>query len=219
VNEGPQRLLIWGAGGHAVSVSATARAAGWVVEAFISDESALRELLGIPVRQDISTRSLSLETGVVIAIGDNSARQALVTRLRAIHPEVSFPAIVDPSATLAEGALVGAGTVVLQGGLIGAQATIGEFCIINTGSSLDHECVMHPFSSLAPGVKTGGRVTIGHRSAIGIGASIKHGVTIGDDAVIGGMSYVHRDIPPLSVCYGVPATIRRARQPDDPYLA
>ena len=84
---------------------------------------------------------------------------------------------------------------------------------------MDHESSMGSFSSLAPGVVAGGRVMIGERSAIGIGAAIRHGVRIGQDTVVGSASYVHEDLPNNVVAYGTPARVVRPRNGDDLYLA
>ena len=93
-----------------------------------------------------------------------------------------------------------------------------KFCIINTNASLDHDSTLDDFSSLGPGVTTGGNVTIGERSAVSIGAVIKHGVKISQDVVIGAASYVNKDIDTQTISYGVPAKIIRKRKKGDPYL-
>jgi acetyltransferase-like isoleucine patch superfamily enzyme len=38
------------------------------------------------------------------------------------------------------------------------------------------------------------------------------GVTIGRDSVIGAKSLVTRDVPPLSIAYGIPASVVRKRE-------
>jgi len=78
--------------------------------------------------------------------------------------------------------------------------------------------VMEDFSSLAPGALTGGRVRIGARSAVSIGATVKHGVSIGSDSVIGASSYVHTDVPAGVVAYGSPARKVRERFQGETYL-
>ena len=52
-----------------------------------------------------------------------------------------------------------------------------------------------------------GKVKIGNRVEIGIGAIILPGVTIGDDVVIGAKSVVARDVPDRSVVAGNPARV------------
>ena len=51
---------------------------------------------------------------------------------------------------------------------------------------------------------------IGSRVYIGPQAVIQMGVTIGDNVVIGAMSFVNRDIPTGARAWGIPATVRSA---------
>ena len=48
------------------------------------------------------------------------------------------------------------------------------------------------------------KVTIGNDAWIGAGAIILPGVTIGEGAIIGAGSVVNKNMPPWTVCYGVP---------------
>ncbi len=50
-----------------------------------------------------------------------------------------------------------------------------------------------------------GRVTIGKRVHIGVGAILLPGTSIGDDSVVGAAAVVHGDIPPGSLVVGNPA--------------
>lgn len=212
-------LLIWGTGGHAISVLEAATAAGETSIAFCGEQDAAGQFEGFPQFPTRDMDSLAQDHRVVVAIGDNSARKHVVHQLRSQHPEIVFATIVHPSAIIASSATVGTGTVVLQGAILGAKAVIGEHCIVNTGSSLDHESCLSDFASLAPGVTTGGRVQIGECSAIGIGACLRHGVTVGRESVIGSASYVHEDLPDGIVAYGTPAGVIRHRDSRDPYLS
>jgi acetyltransferase-like isoleucine patch superfamily enzyme len=64
---------------------------------------------------------------------------------------------------------------------------------------------MGDFSSLAPGVTTGGDCRIGSYSAVSIGAVLRHGITIGEHCVVGGGSFVLKNVDSFSVVYGAPA--------------
>ena len=100
----------------------------------------------------------------------------------------------------------------------GLKADIADGVIINTKASVDHDNYLMRFSSLAPGVCTGGNVSIGQRSAISIGATIKHGIKIGHDVVVGANSLVINDIISNQVAYGTPAKLIRQRSRGDKYL-
>ncbi|MFV1450189.1 hypothetical protein VBZ51_13625 [Maribacter sp. HS] len=93
------------------------------------------------------------------------------------------------------------------------------------------------YSSIAPGVQIGGMqhsywwastsprlskhcvydnvTTIGNDVWIAAGCIIKQGVTIGDGAVIGAMSFVNTDIPENSIYFGSPAKFYKKRLDDN----
>ena len=102
--------------------------------------------------------------------------------------------------------------------VVGPNTKIGEFCLLNTLSSIDHDGIMEDYSSLAPGVITGGNVKIGKRSAVSIGAVIKQNIVIADDVVVGANSYVNKDLTSNHLAYGTPAKTIRSRKNGDPYL-
>jgi sugar O-acyltransferase (sialic acid O-acetyltransferase NeuD family) len=156
--------------------------------------------------------------GGIITIGDNWTRYKMAEKIKSILPEFNFITVVHPSAITARNVKIGAGSVVMAGVVVNSDSKIGEFCILNTRSSLDHDCVMGNFSSLAPGVTTGGKVSIGAFSAISLGANIIHGVNIGEQTVLGAGAVALDDIPDHCVAYGVPAKVMRKRQAGESYL-
>jgi sugar O-acyltransferase (sialic acid O-acetyltransferase NeuD family) len=153
-----------------------------------------------------------------IAIGDNFQRQAMTDRIKRVLPNILFISPVHPSAFIGSDVEIGDGTVIMPAVTVISGSSIGERCVLNTASSLDHDCTMEAWSSLGPGVVTGGRVYIGARSSIGIGASVKNDIRIGFDTVIGAGAVVVKNIPDNVLAYGVPCRVMRSRQPDEPYL-
>ena len=179
-------------------------------------------VLGLPVLGKDTDLPLLLArhevTGVIVGIGDNYSRAAVSTRIAGELPEVKFFSAVHPHASIARDVAIGDGTVVMAGAVVNAGCKMKRGCIVNTGASLDHDSTMLDFSSLAPGVVTGGNCVIGDHAAIGIGAVIAHGVTVGDHAVVGAGSTVLKDIARFSVAYGSPARFVRERAVGEKYL-
>jgi sugar O-acyltransferase (sialic acid O-acetyltransferase NeuD family) len=213
-----QRIVIIGSGGHAVSVASVAMSVGYQIHKFVDSKRNGEKLLGIAIVATVVDALENEKLELAIAIGDNYVRSNVFNELKKLNCETRFPAIIHKSAVVSEFCSIDCGTVVMPNSVIGPNTRVGQFCIINTQSSVDHDCVMDDFSSLAPGAVTGGSVRIGLRSAISIGATIKHGVTIGNDTVVGGKSYVNKTLPENVLAYGIPARVVRSRTAGEVYI-
>jgi sugar O-acyltransferase (sialic acid O-acetyltransferase NeuD family) len=219
-----QNIVLVGSSGHAkvvidiVEKQGSYRIAG-LIDAF---RKVGETTLGYPVlggESDLARLAKEHDlNGVVIAIGDNGVRANVAAKVTATCPHLPFVSAVHPAASVGKGTLIGAGTVVMAGAVINADCRVGRFCIVNTKASLDHDCIMEDFSSLAPGVTTGGNCRIGSHAAVSIGAVLRHGITIGEHSVVGAGSIVMKPVEPFSVTYGNPAKKVRDRQQGDKYL-
>jgi sugar O-acyltransferase (sialic acid O-acetyltransferase NeuD family) len=153
-----------------------------------------------------------------IAIGDNFVRYQVSQQLEKLYPNIQYATGVHPSAIIGSNVQIAAGTCIMPHVVINNSCSINAHCILNTSCSLDHDSVMEDFSSLAPGVVTGGNVKIGAFTAISIGAVIIHKIKIGTHTVIGAGSVVVRDIEDFSIAYGNPCRIIKQRKTGDKYL-
>ena len=219
------RVAIIGASDHGV-VLADAVLAGSVFElgGFFDASETVRDrvdlpapVLGTAISSCEQLRALGID-GILLGIGDNFSRQQCWERLRKVLPEFYFPILIHPAASVSRRARLADGVVVLAGAVVGPEAVVGECVLLNTRSSLDHHGKMAAFASLAPGVCTGGRVSIGEGSAICLEAQVIHGRRVGANSVVGAGSLVLRDIPENSLAWGVPARVIRQRAPGERYL-
>jgi len=71
---------------------------------------------------------------------------------------------------------------------------IGSHCSIYSVSTIDDKC---------------GPVILKRNCKIGSHSVIMPGVTIGENAVVGAMSFVNRDVPPNCVAYGIPVRVKK----------
>ena len=214
--EDNKSLVIFGAGGHAVSVLNVAISAGFNVQYFVDNVSSKKKLFGIPVMNRLMEHQGKIN--VAIAVGSNYSRETIYKELVARSRDINFPSLIHQSAILSLHSRIDEGVVVMPNSTIGPNCKIGKFCIINTHASIDHDSTMHDFSSLAPNATTGGNVQVGYRSAISISAVIKHEIFIGDDSIIGANSYLNRNLASNCIAYGSPARVIRKRKSEDPYL-
>ena len=153
-----------------------------------------------------------------IAVGDNFLRNKCFEELCKKYPEIIFPSLVHSSAVISSFSNIGSGSVFMPFSFVGPNTEIKNFCIINSHASIDHDGVMGNFSSLAPGAILGGSVSIGERSAISIGAVIKHGTSVGIDTVLGANSFLNINLGDCLIAYGSPAKIIRQRVTGERYL-
>ena len=219
-----KRIVLIGASGHAaVIIDAIEKRNKYQIAGLVDAAGAIgATVLSYPIlgcEEDLPSllESHGIEAALV-AIGDNWTRCQVVTRIKALLPDLSFATVIHPAAAVASSAEIGAGTVVMAGSVINSRSRVGNFCIVNSGAVLEHDSELADFACLLPRAATGGDVSIGTHTAICMGANIMHGVSIGEHSVVGAGSTVLSDIPARVVAYGTPAKVIRFRTPGQKYL-
>lgn len=180
------------------------------------------DFYGFPVigRQD-DLRHLShlhqFQAGIV-CLGDNYLRERVVEEILSQEKDFVFINAISKFSYISDSAIIGVGNVIMPGVVINSEANIKNHCIINTNSSLEHNSVMDDFSSLSPGVTTGGYIKLGKYSAITLGVTVLDRVTIGKNVVVGSGSLVTKDLDSHGLYYGSPAKRVRERKPNERFL-
>lgn len=116
-----------------------------------------------------------------------------------------FPNFIAKDAWVSDAVTFGKGCIVYPGTTINYESIIEDFVVINMNCSLGHNSSIQSFSSLAPGVNLGGNTTLGCCVEMGIGSSTVQGITIGDDAIVGGQAMVVSNISNADIVVGIPA--------------
>lgn len=210
-----KKLLIIGCGGHSKVITDIAQLIGFR-NIFYQDSDILKKnFLGNKVLHE---EIKNYNDYFFVAIGDNFIREKITNDFQQKNPNSTPATLIHPSSIISETCLVGFGTVVMPLCVINSCSKIGEGVIINTRASIDHENYLMDYSSVAPGVITGGNVIIGNRSAISIGTVIKNQVTIGSDTIIGASSFINKNISNNTVVIGTPGKIIRKRETGESYL-
>ena len=120
-------------------------------------------------------KEAALSRGACIVVADPYRYFARVTQIWKRHHEVTLPvqihptAVIDPTARIAEGVIVGAFACIAAGAVIESGARIGEHGVIG------RDAVVGANSRLAP------RVTLGERCRIGERCILHSGSVIGAD--------------------------------------
>ncbi len=208
------KLIIWGAAGHALVVADILKLADeHTIAGFIDDINPVpagANIHGLPVyggRGCLPNLMKEGVTQVIFAFGDCQGRLQLAEWARTMN--LAIAKAIHPRSIVAEDVTIGDGTVIAAGAVVNPGAIIGENVIINTCASVDHECVIGDGTHVCPGAHLAGRVQIGRATWIGIGACVVDRVRIGAGSMIGAGSVVTRDIPDGVLAYGAPAKIIR----------
>lgn len=220
-----QNVVIFGASGHGgVILDCIEREDKYNVIGFVDSfkKKGSRqngyEILGNEYDLPYLTEKFNLYGGI-IAVGDNWTRKLIVDKIKKIAPYFKFITTIHPSTVIGKDVTIGQGTVIMPGSIINNDCVIGEFCILNTNASLEHNGNMGDYSSLAPGVCTGGHLELGKFSAICLGAKVEESITIKDHVIIGAGSLVLSDIESGVLAYGSPAKVIKSRAVGEKYLS
>jgi sugar O-acyltransferase (sialic acid O-acetyltransferase NeuD family) len=205
------RLIILGAGGHGRVVASTARAAGFEIDAFYDDDSALwgRTVDGIRVAGPIDDLLTPSPIPAVIAIGDNRTRSRIAERL-----DLAWAIVRHPASYVAPEAALGVGTVLSPGAVVQPGANVGAHVILNVHAVVDHDAHVADHAHLS-GAHLGAGARIGVGAFMGLGSIVLPGIHLGDWAILGAGSVAIADVEAGTTAVGVPArtlavTARRA---------
>ena len=138
----------------------------------------------------------------IIAIGDSSVRQKVFYQL---PDNTRYATIIHPTVVMSEWVEIGEGSVISALSILTCNIKIGKHAQINYKSSIAHDFEAGDFFSTAPGASINGNSKVGNRVYVGSNASIRQGVTLTDDIVIGMGSVVLNDLTKSGSYARVPA--------------
>lgn len=199
-------VIIIGAGGHGKVIADIVLASGDRVLGFL-DDCAGACIKGFPWLGKTEDFYHFPDVHFFAAIGSAQIRENVAKKLHgvcwytAIHPH----AIISPLDVE-----IGEGTAVMAGAVVNPGARIGRHCIINTSSVIEHDNQVDDFVHVSVGARLAGTVSVGKRTWIGIGASVRNNLAICEDVMIGMGSVVTKDIVRPGIYVGVPASLHKA---------
>lgn len=201
-----KRLAILGASGHGKVLADTAELSGWSEVVFFDDawpkliSNGNWEVIG---NTDSLLSSLGAFDGVIVAIGNNEIRLNKTSELIGAGGELV--SLIHPSAVVSRFSKISLGTFIGPGAVLQVDCSIGNACIINTNAVIEHDCNIFDGVHISPSAALAGGVSVGAKSWVGIGTSIKQLIKIGSCVVIGSGSVVIRDATNETVIAGNPA--------------
>ncbi|MDX6769786.1 MAG: acetyltransferase [Elusimicrobiota bacterium] len=204
------KTVILAAGGHAVVLAETLRAAKTRVAGFTDANpqrrgttvEGLKVLGGDEFLAELEPSATRLVNGLGTT-GDTGPRRRLFETWR--ERGFRFPPVVAASAVVAPSASLGAGCQVLTRAVVHPRAVVGENAVVNTAAVIEHDAVVGAHAFVSPGAVVCGGARIGARAFIGAGAVVLPGVTVGEGARLGAGAVATRDVRPGVTAVGVPA--------------
>lgn len=141
---------------------------------------------------------------LVCAAGDPARARWIAIYERA---GFKFVTCVHPSAVVSPHAVIGDGGIIYPGVFVSTGVKIGRHVLIQANCSVMHDVEIADCCTLCPGVHIGGYTTVAAGTFIGIGASVIDRVTIGHNTTVGAGATVIEDIPSNVVAVGSPSRI------------
>lgn len=204
-----QKLLIIGAGsvGKFVAYNINQFTESFEIIGFLDDDISKHNtvIAGFPVLgpvdklQEFSGKGIAIVWGIAFP----SVKKKLFDKYQNLA--FDFPNFIARDAWVSEAVGFGKGCIVYPGTAINYETNIDDFVVINMNCSLGHNCTIKSFSSLAPGVNLGGNTSIGSCVEMGIGSSTVQGISIDDNATVGGQAMVIVNVNRGEMAVGIPA--------------
>jgi sugar O-acyltransferase (sialic acid O-acetyltransferase NeuD family) len=175
------RIVIAGAGGFGLAVAEALEVAGlWRIVGLVDDRWPEMSSAGcwpvLGASNCLSDLRL-LADAVVVAIGHNTAREALFEQARAAG--FALPTVVHPHAYISKGAEIGAGAIVMAGAVVSHGCRVGEGALLNAGAILDHDSQVERFAHVGIAASLGGGARLTARAMLPQGEFIpQNGVRI-----------------------------------------
>lgn len=147
------------------------------------------------------------ETEFIIAVGEPSARKLLLDRIKSRG--YNLATLIDNSAIVSETALISPGCIVNANAIISSNVILDENCLVMFQAIIGHDAHVKSCSVICPKSTVGGNSIVGERCFIGINSSMKQGVNLGDDVIVGMGSMVFKDVESNNTVVGNPARITK----------
>lgn len=210
-----ERVVVWGATGHALMVEDILRLRGeYEIAGYLDNLNPDRKgekFGGATVLGGEETLNDLFESGlrnIIFAFANGPAKLKLAEVVKG--KGFQLISAVHPSASVARSATIGAGTVIRAQAAMGPQTRVGENCILGYGVTVSHDCTIGDGVHISSGAHIAGGTRIGRNAWIAVGANIIDNRIVGENTTVGAGSVVVKDLPDNVIAYGSPAKPVRA---------
>lgn len=141
----------------------------------------------------------------IVAIGDPKIRQKVV---ESMPEETVYFTFIHPTATVGKKVILGEGTIIGPYSIVTTDVVMGKHCILNLHNSVGHDCVLGDYFSAMPGAIVSGNVSAKNRIYMGSNSTIREGIFLNNDVVIGMNACVASNCQVEGIYVGIPAKLK-----------
>src|SRR5690606_39472751 len=99
--------------------------------------------------------------------------------------DTCYVTLIQPGAIVMEGCDIGEGSIITAGCTVTCNIKIGRHSQLNLHTTVGHDCRIGDYFTTAPGTHISGECEIGNCVYFGTNASVRQGIRICDDTVVG----------------------------------
>ncbi|WP_434667169.1 hypothetical protein [Aeromonas sp. NJAU223] len=146
---------------------------GGRLDGFFDDYYTDVEFCGAPVvgkLEKIFKMDAVQQAGVFVAIGDNSNRRLISERI--IAAGIPLMNILDPTAVLEDGMILGSGNIIMSHTYLGVKTIMGDGNVVFPGVSITHHNKVGCYNFFSPNASVGGYTEIADECKIGMNCCI-----------------------------------------------
>lgn len=165
-----KQLVIYGASEFGKVVKTFAESSGSDVRGFIDDWHSGADVVGgcETLLREFSPQKFDI--AMAIGYRHQDERWNIYCRLK--NEGYRFPALVHPRAIVDPTASVADGVFIMAGAIVDARATIEPLAVAWPGAIVNHDSTIGTNTFLGPGAIVCGRTSVGHGCFIGAGAVV-----------------------------------------------
>jgi sugar O-acyltransferase (sialic acid O-acetyltransferase NeuD family) len=185
-----KKIVLFGAGGHAVScIDVIEEENKYKIECIFDKNSKNKSFKNYKVIQENEKNIQSILNkkihNVLISIGQVKTSQIRNNLFKKLKGKgFKFPVIKSPKSIISKRASIDEGTIIFHNSVINAGAQIGKNCIINSSSLIEHGAKIGDNSHIATGAIINGDCEVANNSFVGSGSVLKQGLKLKKNSFI-----------------------------------
>ncbi|MFW1945797.1 acetyltransferase [Acinetobacter guillouiae] len=203
-----KRIVIVGAGGFGKEVAWMAKRCGREVKGFLdgTPEKQNTKVMGIDVLGPIESAEQYVNCEFLIAIGNPRSRKKIVENFFN-GEQFKFATLIDPHAVVGESVSIAEGAMICAGSILTVDIEVGKHAIININCTIGHDVKIKDYVTIAPNASVSGNIELGNYSEIGTNATLREKLIIKDGAMIGMGAVLTKDVSENHIVVGNPAKL------------